>query len=315
MAVQDKIDVTYELDLNVSSSSNVLNTVKYNRPDVPLYIREEKISDYPSYNTMPHWHADFELIRIISGEMSCRVNTKVIHLHEDDCIFINSQQLHFEYSISKKECTYERILVHPKIFTDIETLQADYVEPFYNDFAQSYFYYPATGKQTAAIRPMIDKIVSLENSKPKAYELSIIGFLNIIFSSIYSKLPEEAISLNFIKPITKKNADLEIQRNMVSFIQANYDKKITLNDIAASGNVSRSKCCTIFQAYLHQSPNDFLNSYRLNMSYNLLKGTTESITTIASSCGFNHLSYFSKAFYQKFKCTPRELRKENAEKA
>lgn len=104
------------------------------------------------------------------------------------------------------------------------------------------------------------------------------------------------------------NSDLEIQKNMVSFIYLHYAEQISLNEIAASGNVSRSKCCLIFKHYLQQSPVDFLNAFRLKTSCNLLRNTEKSVTEIAFSCGFNHLSYFSKLFIKNFGCSPREYR-------
>lgn len=41
----------------------------------------------------------------------------------------------------------------------------------------------------------------------------------------------------------------------------------------------------------------------------LLKNTNRSITHIALSCGFNHLSYYSRLFLRTFGCTPGEYRK------
>ena len=89
---------------------------------------------------------------------------------------------------------------------------------------------------------------------------------------------------------------------------AGYDN-IDLEDIAAAGNISRSKCCQIFKKYMQQSPVAYLNAYRMELSCNLLKTTSYSITSIATSCGYNHLSYFSKIFLKKFGCTPMEYRK------
>lgn len=53
---------------------------------------------------------------------------------------------------------------------------------------------------------------------------------------------------------------------------------------------------------------DYLNTYRLKMAANLLRGTDRTVTEIALSCGFNHLSYFSKTFLQTYGCTPTAYR-------
>lgn len=107
---------------------------------------------------------------------------------------------------------------------------------------------------------------------------------------------------------SESEQELNIQKDMVSFIYQHYPEKISLTDIAAAGHVGRSKCCQIFKHYMQQSPVDFLNTYRLKISCRLLCTTQKSITEIAILCGFNHLSYFSKYFMECYGCTPREYR-------
>ena len=97
---------------------------------------------------------------------------------------------------------------------------------------------------------------------------------------------------------------------MVSYIFQNYSGRITLDDIAAAGNVSRSKCCRIFRDRLQQTPIDFLNQYRLQVSRRLLLEDGLSVTEAATACGFGHLSYFSKLFLKAL-----DVRRKNAEKA
>jgi len=101
---------------------------------------------------------------------------------------------------------------------------------------------------------------------PNKKTLYIIIDNNLFFILQHKKLFYKNDNIN-----TQNN--LETQKNMVSFIYQHYSEKILLDDIAASGYVSRSKCCIIFKHYLHQSPIDFLNSYRLKVSCNMLKNT------------------------------------------
>ena len=106
--------------------------------------------------------------------------------------------------------------------------------------------------------------------------------------------------------------DRQLQRKMVSYIFSHFAERLTLEEIAASGRVSRSKCCLIFKKYLGESPIDFVNSYRLEKSCLELRNTTQSITEIALNCGFNHSSYFTKLFCRKYGCTPSEYRRNAA---
>ena len=70
----------------------------------------------------------------------------------------------------------------------------------------------------------------------------------------------------------------------------------------------RSKCCAIFRRYMRQTPIAFLNAYRLQISGDLLRRSSDSITEIALACGFHHMSYFSELFSKTYGCTPREYR-------
>ena len=120
-------------------------------------------------------------------------------------------------------------------------------------------------------------------------------------------MPNEAAA----KP---KEPDLLVQRDMVSYIYSHYSESINLDEIAAAGKVCRNKCCQIFRRYLNQSPIDFLNHYRLEVSCPLLNNTKLSIAEICTACGFNHQSYYSKIFLRTYSCSPRDFRKRTEEK-
>ena len=120
-------------------------------------------------------------------------------------------------------------------------------------------------------------------------------------------MPNEAAA----KP---KEPDILVQRDMVSYIYSHYSESINLDEIAAAGKVCRNKCCQIFRRYLNQSPIDFLNHYRLEVSCHLLNNTKLSIAEICTACGFNHQSYYSKIFLRTYSCSPRDFRKRTEEK-
>lgn len=138
------------------------------------------------------------------------------------------------------------------------------------------------------------------------YELEIIGLFYLIWRHLARQFKAGKTAAPGIEDM-----DTKVQKDMVSFIYQHYTEKLTLSAIAASGGVCRSKCCQIFKKYLCQSPIDFLNSYRLEVSSHLLKKTDKSITEIATECGFNHLSYYSELFMRHYGCTPRQFRSQH----
>lgn len=248
-----------------------------------------------------HWHEDIELITIQDGEMNYDVNGHKILLQKGDSIMVNARQMHFGYSHHKKECSFLCILFHPSLLMSHEYTNSLYVKPIIDNPNIEYLVY----RENAEVAQLQEQIISLKTADDDCSTLDIISTLFQLWSILYHTCKAQ----NLIHYEVPQPTDLLIQKKMVSYIYQNYREIISLDDIASAGNVSNNKCCLLFKKYLQQSPIDFANSYRLEVSCNLLRGTKESVSSIAFVCGFNHLSYFSKLFYRKYNCTPSAYRK------
>ncbi len=105
------------------------------------------------------------------------------------------------------------------------------------------------------------------------------------------------------------DSNVIIQKKMMDYVRSHYQERIRVEDIAAAGGVCRTKCWQIFRKYLGQTPNEYLNSIRLEKAMQLLKSTRLSITEIASECGFSGASYFTELFTRQKGCPPSRYRK------
>lgn len=277
--------------------------VPYEHMGIPLYIRTADLAAYPGMSASCHWHDDIEWVYIMSGKMSYYINGKRILLNEKDSLMVNARQMHYGCSYKGQDCRFLCILFHPSLFGCNKALLQKYVTPVIENADCEYLHFHSEQTRGQEIAEYLEQIRCLKAEAADAYEIQAIAVIFQLWSSLL-----QCRELVFQNSKSDGNSDLEIQKNMVSFIYQHYVEQISLNEIAASGNVSRSKCCLIFKHYLQQSPVDFLNTFRLKTSCNLLRNTEKSITEIAFSCGFNHLSYFSKLFIKNFGCTPREYR-------
>lgn len=95
----------------------------------------------------------------------------------------------------------------------------------------------------------------------------------------------------------------------ISMIQRHYSEDITLADIAESVHMNPNYFCRFFKEFVHQTPMQYLNYYRIESSCEKLASSSLSITEVAMECGFNDVSYFVKVF-KKFKgLTPSDYSK------
>lgn len=277
--------------------------VRYERGDVRLYVRDGKLSAYPDLRAPCHWHEDLECIRVLRGSMRYFIDGERILLQEGDCLIVNSRRMHYGFDDRGRDCEFLCVLFHPSVLTGSEALRKSDLSPVLSDNAPGYWLLtPDTdsGRETAHY---LDQIAALKDAAPDAYEWEIIGLLHILWGRLRRRM--ETLPNVPGGPLS----EMELQKDMVAFIYRRYQDKLTLADIAAAGRVSRSKCCQMFRRYLQRSPVEYLNEYRLKVAGHLLRDTNQSVTDIALSCGFNHLSYFSRTFFETYGETPAAYRK------
>lgn len=56
---------------------------------------------------------------------------------------------------------------------------------------------------------------------------------------------------------------------MIDYIHKHYAENISVDDIALSGGMCRSKCCRLFHQMIRQTPNAYLTHYRIARSCKL----------------------------------------------
>lgn len=289
---------------------NASEIVRYDEVGIPLSIREGLLSAYPNHRALCHWHEDIEWVYIRSGQMNYYMNGKRVLLNTGEALMVNSRQMHYGYSENGQDCDFIRILCHPKIFITNSVLYQSYIAPVLSNPSLEYLHLKPEFPDDAEALQLLPEILRIKKEHPAAYEIEAAALLSLLWCRLlrsHPMMPNEAAA----KP---KEPDLLVQRDMVSYIYSHYSESINLDEIAAAGKVCRNKCCQIFRRYLNQSPIDFLNHYRLEVSCHLLNNTKLSIAEICTACGFNHQSYYSKIFLRTYSCSPRDFRKRTEEK-
>lgn len=119
-------------------------------------------------------------------------------------------------------------------------------------------------------------------------EALMVGYLYIFAA----ELMQEALAL---EPHAG-NTSSQYVLNAIKFIQFNYSRDISIDDIAKAVGVSRSHLYRVFISNVGQSPIDYLTAYRIGEACYLLKNSQLSIAEVAVSVGFFDQFYFSRVF-------------------
>jgi AraC-like DNA-binding protein/quercetin dioxygenase-like cupin family protein len=271
----------------------------------PMLVCFEKLSRYESGSFLWHWHPEIELTLITEGEMIYHVNQSVFHLHEGDILFGNANVLHAGYMYENRDCQYVSITVDPKLIYGFQNsvLFKKYVEPVVQDFSLTAVYFDASVKGHKEMTEGIRRIIQADENREFGYELEITAELQ----NIWRVLCLNSISSRESSP--REQGEFQRIRSVMDYIEENYMKKITLDDIAEEIHLCRSECCRFFKRYMKVSLFSYLQEYRIERSLEYLDDPSCSITDAAVNVGFSDSNYFSKVFLKVKGCSPRAYRK------
>lgn len=277
-----------------------LENVQYNIAGFPAYVRQGRLSAYPSYRAAAHWHDDIELIAVLSGHMLYNINGNIQRLNPGEGIFINSRQLHYGFSDDLSECHFVCVLFHPIHMCHSRYLEQAYIFPVIHN---SQFAFSLLSREKDWQQEIIDAVLEMNRLlNTPAFPMMAQSHFYRIWTRIYEHCPSSGTAA------PRQLDRLDSLKEMLRFIQEHYTQKITLEAIALAGKVCKSTCCSLFQYYLKQTPITFLNAYRIQKSIELMDTTSMTLAQISDASGFPTASYYSETFRKFMGLSPSDYR-------
>ena len=91
-----------------------------------------------------------------------------------------------------------------------------------------------------------------------------------------------------------------------NYLEENYSKMITLEDILTVYPYSKTKLCRDFKQKYKITIFEMLTRIRLSHARNMINSNPHlKLASIAASCGFNDVSYFCKMYKRLYDCSPK----------
>lgn len=242
---------------------------------------------------------DYELDFHIKGSRTLSINDEFFSINGGDIIFrkpgdyctnsgqYNTYVLTLDFShIPGREINYDRNISKPlQPLSDNPVLQqipSHFIPHHTSDYIR-----------------IFDKLlfVKSKNADPLMTDLLINELFCMVLTDVFHAR---------ISPFVEKNQLIE---NSCKYMRDNYEKPITLSQLAAQSNLSESYFLKMFKAGTNSSPISFLLSIRLQNAKIMLSETDYKISYISAKCGFSNTSYFSYMFKRQAGISPAEFRK------
>lgn len=267
-------------------------------PDFPFaFYRVQE--GHPRYDMPFHWHKEWELIRILDGSFTCCINGEQYPAEKGDYLLITHGALH---GGTPQDCVYECAVFDPLAFLMHPESCRSLVQQLYirkSDIP------PVFKSSCRSFSHTASKLFSCAYAKAPGWELSLTGTIFELFGLLWK---EGFLEQN--SPQAIPDADRAfLLKPVLEYIDKHYMQPVTLEELARLTGMSPRYFCRFFNTFIHRTPIDYLNYYRIEVACSLLASTQLSVTETAYRCGFNDSSYFVKIFKKYKGVTPLQYRR------
>ena len=281
----------------IENLNGIHETVKYKEySNVKLFINAEA-EDYPI-----HWHTPMEIIMPLEGGYTVQIGDDLVHLNENDIIFIASGVKHRLIAPD----TGKRLILQIE-WSAVSKIKGIKL-PYLPLIAPAITLTPETsGDIHSNIRKLL---LDISN------EYQTDSFLSE--AVIYSKMLEvlvligrhhTASSCNFNVGRHKQQEYLERFLSICEYIDTHCTEDITLDEISKIAGFSKYHFTRLFKQFTNNTFYKYLNQKRIELALTLLADPNISVTETAMQSGFANPSTFIRVFKAEKGCTPTEFRK------
>lgn len=258
-----------------------------------------------SANTEPalylHWYNELEYLYLAERELSFQIEDRVFALHAGEGIFIPPGLLHTAKNAGNTDISFYALVFSADLLVssfDTHSYNTYILPVMHNSLQFALVFKQAVTWQ----KKILDILHTIFFTKPRS-ELAIRGLSLLIWDFLYQ---------NHILKLEAPKSLLALSKQLtpaIAYIQTHYSQTISLEHLAATVHLSEDQFCRVFKHLTGMTPFHYVIRYRILQSCSDLSTTDKKITDIATSHGFNNISYYNRAFLQLMNMTLSQYRK------
>ncbi len=179
-----------------------------------------------------------------------------------------------------------------------------YLLDVYLNRASIYVTLPVAPDPTGDLAHTLDEIYMRSQRLPNRY----CKMLSLLYAMLARLLDENPAHRAHTAVEGDLNAHYYALRG-IDFIERNYSRALTTEQIAQRLGVSRKHLCAVFRQTIGITPKKYTILYRVERAEKLLRDTPKSMAEIAEAVGYSDQFHMSKEFARMVGVTPSEYRR------
>ncbi len=252
----------------------------------------------PGSYVAPHWHDAIEIICMQKGALRITVENTVYDLGANQCIMISPNVIHSSLCSAPNQAIVFQI---PQAFVEKFVPNAKPLKFGLKDPADTLI----EQSKVDMFKETLEKMQFLMDCQPDG---AVLKFNSLLFEVLFQ------LYHNFSTPVveadmTRRQKNLEKLKPILEYIAENYNRPISLEEIAGIAMFEPKYFCRFFKKYMGTTFLEYQNEIRLSKIYQDVISTNLTISEILEKHGFTNYKLFRKMFYSHFNVTPTQLRR------
>lgn len=254
----------------------------------------------------PHWHDKcLEIIYFCGGRAELHIGGVAYNAAPGDLFLIGEGVIHSCYLIDETPNYYTILLDRYKIIaSDLNSVE--YGPQLTGNFSLPVMLQAEHAHYEEFVQ-LIAEIIEEFVAKQVGFEAVVKSCLQILltkFIRYYGDSGNEATRQSGIY-----RNKMERLKDVISFIESNYQEKISIRHAASIAKMSHYHFCRVFKDAVGRTFHEYLQLYRIGKVEELLLQTDLPVTRIAEQTGFVTAQNLGVLFKRHRGCTPMQYRK------
>lgn len=236
----------------------------------------------------PNWHSNVELQCCISGEGVVRINAETYDMRPGDVVVINSEEIHVTYA--EDQVRYHCLIIDNSFFTANGL-----------DAAQLQFQHLIHDPELFITIQRIAEAYGRWNKDHAISDaLQIRRDVLEILCILYDRYRQPQEQVHFLATQRIKSA--------MDYVRQNLPEQLSLDVLAGHVGVSKFHLSREFKRATGMTVVTYINLCRCTEARQMILDGAP-VSNAALACGFENMSYFTRAFKQLFGCVPSAYQK------
>lgn len=254
----------------------------------------------PAHGTAcePHIHNALEMLYVIDGSYSVTADDVPYSIEKGDLILFRSDSVHTVVANDSEINNYYVIKIPPSFFISLSGGESGVKYGMHFAFNRKEYKSlwkkaELEGSEMQAILSALEKECSTPSyASELVIKLKIMELMTAILRECHSEETH----------IDSRSATLVY--SVISYVQKNYAEDIDEKALSKSFGMSYSYFSRTFKKVTGVSFKNYLNRIRISNAERLLFSTGNTVSEIATVCGYNSISYFISVYRSMMGTTP-----------